>query len=915
MKRLLISKNKLFVLLFFMMAFAVKAQTGFISGVIDDGEGPIPGVNITIKGSTKGTQSDFDGNYRLKCDVGDILIISYIGLKTREVKVTSSMFGEDVSSTMIKQIAVENIIDSTYNAAVIKNIPSYLLVPSIKESTKTYNNNRYLNTSRIKSIAKDDNQVKLTYYDPDIYFEVGASSRLGLQFVQQSNLPEIQNTFTQGIPVNGVNTFLGPETNTIFSYGPRISSTSSDGSNIPFKNVIRNSNTVFFNISTDDQFYGFDYLNSSSKDNYDVERSAYNEYNLRFTNTSNDVIEWKALLSYASSNQNQPNINGFQNNLLLNAFATTPSFNNSQGMQRSYAADRFNNPYWLLQNNGNQIENNVFIADLQNTFRLSDEVRLKSKFSYSLNDSDQAFGLHRNTIGFVNGYSSDKSIVEDTFDVYATVEWNHYYYDCSFDLASTFSYSDQNLKYSFIEGFDFEDNTFNNPQNSLSNTRDISRTSYRWFTRLNMKFFDRKAQLSVINNSFSSTKQNNKWFLPTIQAKYNLSRDLDTYFVRDLSFSASIGFDVNYVDLFYTNQSHNSLNLSTEESMSYAANNDLFVSDAINLEDKRSFEFGIDFDFRLFDEHWSFRTNYFNNTIDGSIFPVFKNNRFELQNIAKIQNYGTEWSLDLRAYGDDGFRISPSLIFTTYDTKVLDLYSSENRIPIAGFSTVSKNLIEGEPAGVIVGTAYARDAQNNIIIDADGFPLVDANLKRIGDPTPDFSIGLSTSLQYKSFELDFVLDYQKGGDVWNGTQQVLNYLGTSQQSAIERETTGFVFQGVNEQGGVNTMLVDFANPQNGIEGNRFARYGFEGIAEEAIVDGSYFNFKSISLSYDIESENESPFFRKIKITLYGNNLLTASKFKGATPYSSLFDQASSQGLQFFNNPLISEVGMKINIKI
>lgn len=926
-----------------MLWLTVQAQTGFLSGTIDDGNGPMPGVNITIKGQNQGTQSDFDGNYRLKCEVGDILIISYLGLKTREVKVTSTMFGEEVSSTMVKQIAVEYILDSTYQASVRKSLPTFLLVPSIKESPKTYNYRSYLRIDRIKSIAKDENKVKLTYFDPDIYFEVGASSRLGIQFVRKNNLPETQNTFAQGIPFNGANTYLGPETNTIFSYGPKLNTLSFDGSNYPydtngelvslntstskpiaynnnlFKNIFRTSNTVFFNIATDDQFYGFDYLNSSSKDSYDVERSSYNEYNLRFNNTTNDVVEWKALLGYVSSNENQPNINGFHNNLLLNALATPPSFSNSQGLElsqgipRDFSSSRFNNPYWLLQRNRNQIQTNVLVGVLQNTFRVSDDVNLKNKFSYTLNDNNQAFGFYRNTVGFIDGYSSDKSILEDTFNANVTVEWNHYHLD--FDLVSTFFYSNENLKYNLTENFDFADGAFNTPQASGLVTRDLSRSSYRWFSRLNMKFFDSKANVSLVNNSFASTKQNSIWLLPTIQVKYNFVRDLGSSFLKKLSLSASLGYDVNYVDLFYKNQSHNSLNLTPEQSMSYTANSDLFVSDSINLEEKRSYEIGLDVDFRLFDKYWSFSTNYFSNTIDGSVFPVFENNEYQLQNIAKIQNYGSEWTLDFGGYNYSGFRISPKLIFTTYETKVLDIFSSENRIPIAGFSTISKNLIEGEPAGVLVGTAYARDTKNNIIIDANGFPIVDSNLKRIGDPTPDFNLGFSTSLHWKSFKLDFVLDYQKGGDVWNGTQQVLNYLGASQESAVARETTGFVYQGVNQQGDVNTIPVDFANPQNGIESNRFVRYGFEGIVEEAIVDGSYFNFKSINLTYDFKSENDAPFFREIKIGVYGNNLFTASKFKGATPYSSLFDQASSQGLQFFNNPLISEVGMKINIKI
>ena len=61
-----------------------KAQT--VSGVVLDETGPLPGVNVLVKGTTTGTQTDFDGNYTL-IDVGSdaTLVFSYIGFKTTEV--------------------------------------------------------------------------------------------------------------------------------------------------------------------------------------------------------------------------------------------------------------------------------------------------------------------------------------------------------------------------------------------------------------------------------------------------------------------------------------------------------------------------------------------------------------------------------------------------------------------------------------------------------------------------------------------------------------------------------------------------------------------------------------------------------------------------------------------------------------
>lgn len=52
---------------------------------IEDGM-PIPGVNVVIKGSTTGTISDFDGNYEIITNEGDVLVYSFIGLVSEEIK-------------------------------------------------------------------------------------------------------------------------------------------------------------------------------------------------------------------------------------------------------------------------------------------------------------------------------------------------------------------------------------------------------------------------------------------------------------------------------------------------------------------------------------------------------------------------------------------------------------------------------------------------------------------------------------------------------------------------------------------------------------------------------------------------------------------------------------------------------------
>ncbi|MGN7513098.1 MAG: SusC/RagA family TonB-linked outer membrane protein [Allomuricauda sp.] len=69
------------------IAFA-HAQEKTVTGTVTDQEGvPLPGVNIIVKGTVRGTQSDFDGNYAIEANEGDVLVFSYLGQRTQEISV------------------------------------------------------------------------------------------------------------------------------------------------------------------------------------------------------------------------------------------------------------------------------------------------------------------------------------------------------------------------------------------------------------------------------------------------------------------------------------------------------------------------------------------------------------------------------------------------------------------------------------------------------------------------------------------------------------------------------------------------------------------------------------------------------------------------------------------------------------
>jgi TonB-linked SusC/RagA family outer membrane protein len=83
--------NGFLVLLIVFVAQITFAQERAVSGIVSDNAAmPLPGVSVLVKGTKSGTQTDFDGKYSIKASPNQILIFSFIGMKTQEVMAGSA---------------------------------------------------------------------------------------------------------------------------------------------------------------------------------------------------------------------------------------------------------------------------------------------------------------------------------------------------------------------------------------------------------------------------------------------------------------------------------------------------------------------------------------------------------------------------------------------------------------------------------------------------------------------------------------------------------------------------------------------------------------------------------------------------------------------------------------------------------
>ena len=74
--------NGILTLIFALLVHLIYAQEKTVSGNVSDESGPLPGVSVIVDGTTIGTETDFDGNYSISVNQGDVLRFSFIGMTT-----------------------------------------------------------------------------------------------------------------------------------------------------------------------------------------------------------------------------------------------------------------------------------------------------------------------------------------------------------------------------------------------------------------------------------------------------------------------------------------------------------------------------------------------------------------------------------------------------------------------------------------------------------------------------------------------------------------------------------------------------------------------------------------------------------------------------------------------------------------
>jgi len=333
-------------------------------------------------------------------------------------------------------------------------------------------------------------------------------------------------------------------------------------------------------------------------------------------------------------------------------------------------------------------------------------------------------------------------------------------------------------------------------------------------------------------------------------------------------------------------------------------------------------EYGIDL--RFFGNRLTLDVAYFQSDIEDAILnaslPASSGFTSKWVNAGVMTSDGWEITIGAKPIVSENFNWNTQINWSKSETIVKSLAPGIERLFLAGFGTAGTYLVEGLPYGAIVGGAYLREEAGSasdtslsipggaIVINPNtGYQAVDNKQRVIGDPNPDFILGWNNSFTYKNLTLNFLLDWKKGGDIWNGTAWALSFFGRSQLTADTRDETPIVLDGVFPDGSPNNIAI--VRDQNYWTS---AVGGFGSVGEQFVDDGSWLRLRELSLSYQFSKD----LFKNLPIesayiTFTGRNLWIDTDYNGVDPETSLTGSGNGQGFDYFNMPSTKSYMFKI----
>ncbi len=294
---------------------------------------------------------------------------------------------------------------------------------------------------------------------------------------------------------------------------------------------------------------------------------------------------------------------------------------------------------------------------------------------------------------------------------------------------------------------------------------------------------------------------------------------------------------------------------------------------------------------------------------------------YRLDNSGKMKNTGFEVALFARLIESNSFKWDFNANISGVSNEVIDILGSKIITQLDGAEIVN---MEGQPANSFYGYIYkgvfSRDedataanltndrgfkfgAGDAIFADISGpnnIPdgiIDDYDKTTIGSSLPNFTGGITNTLQYKGFTLSATLQFITGNDVFNYVR-----FKNEQMTGLENQSA-YVLNRWQYQGQVTDVpRALWKDP-----------LGNSAFSTRWIEDGSYLKLRNVSLSYRIPEE--FLVFKNAEFYVTANNLLTFTKYLGYDPEFSYSYMQIHQGIDYGLSPHSRQflVGVKVGL--
>ncbi|GAA4785921.1 TonB-dependent receptor [Olivibacter ginsenosidimutans] len=444
--------------------------------------------------------------------------------------------------------------------------------------------------------------------------------------------------------------------------------------------------------------------------------------------------------------------------------------------------------------------------------------------------------------------------------------------------------------------------TGNTPKTPTSFRTEYSVLSY--LGRINYAYKD-KLLLTASMRADGSSRfgKSNKWgYFPSVAAAWRISSEefwnnlSET--VNDFKLRASWGKTGNTSVLPYQ-----SLNILTglpvvfddNIAVGYAPSN-LQPNPELKWETTSQYDLGIDVG--LWNGRMNLVADYYykktNDLLTSSPVPLSTGYLTQAMNVGSVENKGFEASLSGAIIEKTDFSWNMGINLSINRNKVLslkdgaDIFGTTLGLPVG----LPVSLVrEGYPVGVFYG--YLEDgltadgAINFVDLDQSG-SITATDRTIIGDPNPDYTIGLNSTVSYKNFSLSFLINSVQGNDIFNYTYTNI--------------ADGFSF-GINQIQDVMGNYWTAENPNQQATYPKISKNTKYLASDRYVYDGSYIRMKNIQLAYTFKNLKINTLsLANSQVYISAQNLFTITDYPNYSPEVNTVGGGISRGIDQYGYP-------------